>query len=208
MFFFLISERQGCRMMTRIDFRYMKKTHYAPMFAVVAAAALLSSCDDSKSEARKALIRVGVIQSENDVTGKAGQQALFDACTKKEIGIAKALIDAGVDVNASLVEGKSPLVQAAYQGNVELAKVLIAAGANVNHISNYGTMSILMHAICGGDHVEMVRVLVDAGADPNFRTKTGNSNFTARPGVNVLQYAKDMNRPKVVRFLTQRGVEA
>lgn len=77
-----------------------------------------------------------------------------------EIDLAKALIEAGANVNNSDVDAVSILESAANSKNAAGMKLLVSAGANVNHTDKYGG-SPLKACL---DNVELVKILL---AGPN-----------------------------------------
>ena len=89
------------------------------------------------------------------------------------------------DPNAADVDGTTPLIWAAHNGDSETGKLLIAAGANVKATNRYG-VSALVEAATLGD-VAMMEALLKGGADPNstygagetplmLASRTGNLN--------------------------------
>ena len=102
------------------------------------------------------------------------------------IGIALAAMLLGKNAFASTdleeldIYGKTPLIQAAYDGDLEAVKELIQDGANVDAQDNNG-MSSLMWAsnnillcrdLCG-NYLFIVRELLDAGANPDLQEDAG-----------------------------------
>lgn len=76
-------------------------------------------------------------------------------------------------VNAYSDDGFQPLGLAAYFGKVEAVKYLIKAGAEVNSPSkNSLGVTPLQSAVAGG-HLEITRLLLEAGASPNVRERGG-----------------------------------
>lgn len=68
-------------------------------------------------------------------------------------------------------DGKTELMQAAGEGDLDRARQLLSAGAAVDdRNANGGTA--LMYAVSAGD-ITMARLLLDAGADPNARARIG-----------------------------------
>ena len=68
------------------------------------------------------------------------------------------------------------LIAAAHLGHVEVVRRLIAAGAPLDHVNNLG-WTALMEAVVLGDggsnHQEVVRLLLDAGADRAIADRDG-----------------------------------
>lgn len=76
-------------------------------------------------------------------------------------------------VNAYSEDGFQPLGLAAYFGKNEAVKYLIKAGAEVNSPSkNSLRVTPLQSAVAGG-HLEITRLLLEAGASPNVREQGG-----------------------------------
>jgi ankyrin repeat protein len=76
-------------------------------------------------------------------------------------------------VNAYSEDGFQPLGLAAYFGKNEAVKYLIKAGAEVNSPSkNSLRVTPLQSAVAGG-HLEITRLLLEAGASPNVREPGG-----------------------------------
>ena len=78
----------------------------------------------------------------------------------------KALLEAGADVNAKIVEGEfkgaTALFWAAGKGHTEIVQVLIAKGADVNAKGVKGWTALMLAA--ENRHTEIVSLLKQAGA--------------------------------------------
>lgn len=125
----------------------------------------------------------------------------------------KLLIDAGVDVNVADLPGISPLMIAAgWNGNVEATKALLAKGANVNAVSRpvmglpakngaseFGLLTPLTMSAAFGPS-DLIRTLIDAGADVNARDVRGMSPL-------MLAVATDHQDPAVIRMLIEHGAD-
>ncbi|MEY4642698.1 MAG: Phosphocholine transferase AnkX [Pseudomonadota bacterium] len=70
-----------------------------------------------------------------------------------------------VDVNATLSDGSTALLYAAYNGDAELAEKLLAADADPNKPNAYGAYP-LSEAVQQGN-VDVIRLLLEHDADPN-----------------------------------------
>jgi hypothetical protein len=76
------------------------------------------------------------------------------------------------------------LIAAAHLGHAEVVRRLIAGGAPLDHVNNLGWTALIEAVVLGDggpDHVETVRSLIEAGADPSV---------TDREGVSPLAHAK------------------
>jgi ankyrin repeat protein len=116
--------------------------------------------------------------------GGGGLTALVFAAREGDIASARTLVDAGADVNQTTEYGWTPLLTAVNNRNYVLAALLVARGANVN-LANKGGWTPLYLAtdnrnIEGGDypvptpdldHLEIIRLLLEQGADPNVRVR-------------------------------------
>ena len=117
-------------------------------------------------------------------SGGGGLTALVLAAREGGIESARALVDAGADVNQTTEYGWSPLLTSINNRNYELAAMLIERGADVN-VANKGGWTPLYLAtdnrnIEGGDypvpkpdrdHLDIITRLLDKGANPNARVR-------------------------------------
>jgi ankyrin repeat protein len=70
------------------------------------------------------------------------------------------------------------LIAAAHLGHAEVVRRLVAGGAPLDHVNNLGWTALLEAVVLGDggpDHVETVRALIDAGADPSITDREGVS---------------------------------
>jgi ankyrin repeat protein len=100
------------------------------------------------------------------------------------------------DVNASLPDGGTALLWAAYWNDDQAVEALLAAGANVN-ASNREGFTALSQA-CTNGNAGMVETLLKAGADPN--------SFQAE-GQTALMTAARAGSAEVVKALLEHGAE-
>lgn len=117
-------------------------------------------------------------------TGGGGLTALVFAAREGDIDSARALLDAGAAVNQTTEYGWTPLLTAINNRNYALAAFLIERGADMN-LANKGGWTPLYLAtdnrnIEGGDypvpkpdldHLEIIRLLLEKGANPNARVR-------------------------------------
>ena len=124
------------------------------------------------------------------LVGKTGGlTALLHATRQGHIEVAEALLDAGADIDqVSGGDGSSPLVSAVQNGHFDLALVLIARGANPNLATHTDRVAPLLgvlqtqwanftsypvpraHEYQQSTYMDVLRALLDAGADPNVAT--------------------------------------
>jgi ankyrin repeat protein len=117
-------------------------------------------------------------------TGGGGLTPLVFAAREGDLQSAKALLDAGADVNQTTEYGWTPLLTATNNRHYKVARYLIDRGGNPN-IANKGGWTPLYLAtdnrnIEGGDypvpqpdmdHLEFVTFLLEHDADPDARAK-------------------------------------
>ncbi|MEO5779235.1 MAG: ankyrin repeat domain-containing protein [Arthrobacter oryzae] len=101
---------------------------------------------------------------------------------------------AGADVRSTNRFGGTALIPASEHGHVETVRILIAAGVPVNHVNNLG-WTAMQEAILlnngGPKQQEVVRQLLDAGADPTIpdpqgRTALANAERLGFAGIAAL----------------------
>ena len=73
------------------------------------------------------------------------------------------------------VQGRTPLMLAAFRGNIEAVRKLLACGAEVNAKDKDGDTALMFAAFKG--HAEIVSLLLRHGANVHVRAKNG---WTAR----------------------------
>lgn len=76
-------------------------------------------------------------------------------------------------VNAYSDDGFQPLGLAAYFGKKEAVEYLLKAGAQVNTPSKNSLGVTPLQSAVAGDHLEITRLLLEAGANPNVREQSG-----------------------------------
>lgn len=123
-----------------------------------------------------------------ELKNKQGITPLAWAIGDGKFFAAKALIDAGADVNApSGYENVTPLMVAATQlaaktrsGNLaqgpqplDLARALIDKGADVKRVSKDGVNALMIAA--GHNNAPVIGLLIGAGADPNAKSAQGKT---------------------------------
>lgn len=129
---------------------------------------------------------------------KSGDTALHYASYFRHLDIVRELIASGADVNAKNYEsGFTPLMQATIRGNVEIARYLIGQGANVNATANSGNTALMLTAIPSLKvPLDLVRLLIDSGADLNIRNAYG---YTA------LEIAVNFDNKEIAGALLSNG---
>jgi ankyrin repeat protein len=140
------------------------------------------------------LVRAG---ANVNAVNRYGVTPLSLACTNGTTSIVELLLEAGADPNAALPGGETPLMTAARTGRPGPVQALLARGAVVESTDERRGQSAIMWAAAEG-HADVVRALIDAGAD--FRTRLP-SGFTP------LLFAVREGRLAVVDALLEAGAD-
>jgi ankyrin repeat protein len=106
-------------------------------------------------------------------TAADSDKRLIDAVRNQDRNLARTLIAAHVDVNASQADGATALHWAMHWGDIESARLLIQGGARVNATNDYGVTPLIL--ACGNGGAAGVRMLLEAGADPDKALPTGET---------------------------------
>ena len=107
---------------------------------------------------------------------------IHSAARMRDAVTVKQELEAGVDVDA--VNGRAKngdggntalwfAAQGPYPGGLEIARILVAAGADVNRKCEHGRTALHMAAAWG--HLDIVRHLVESGANPEIRNDEGQT---------------------------------
>lgn len=119
---------------------------------------------------------------------------LHAAVEKDDLQAVKELIESGFDLNSTGCLMMTPLTRGTYLGSqLPIIDALIKAGAHVNDGSFMGGTP-LSNAI-ETERIEHTRVLLDAGANPNYKSFEGS----------VLEMAINRNQLEIARMLITRG---
>ncbi|WP_159823982.1 ankyrin repeat domain-containing protein [Arthrobacter sp. 9AX] len=113
--------------------------------------------------------------------------------------VLRLALAAGADVAGTNRYGGTALIPASEHGHVETVQILIGAGVPVNHVNNLG-WTAMQEAILlntgGPRQQEVVRLLLEAGADPNIRDREGRT---------ALQNAERLGFAEIAALIRNRG---
>jgi uncharacterized protein len=115
--------------------------------------------------------------------------------------ILDAMLDTGaVDYTKRNRYGGNALIPACERGHVETVRLLLSRSEiDVNHINNLGWTALLEAVILsdgGPRHIEIVKLLLAAGADPNIAD---------REGVTPLKHARDRRYDAMAALIKDAG---
>ena len=122
---------------------------------------------------------------------------LVQACTNGSAALVAGLVNAGADANTPVATGETPLMTCARSGAVAAVRLLLARGADVNAREPHQHQNALMWA-AAERHADVVRTLIEAGADLTAQTTLG---FTA------LHFAARVGDLATTRWLLEAGVD-
>jgi uncharacterized protein len=108
---------------------------------------------------------------------------LSEACTNGSAALVDLLLKSGANPSTSIATGVPPIMTCARTGNAEAVRRLIAGGVDLNAKEPAQGQTALMWA-AAEHHPDVVRVLIEAKANANARTKNGFTalHFAAREG--------------------------
>ena len=155
---------------------------------------------------------------------------LFEACVVGSLERARSLLAANPgQVNAFSPDGFQPLGLAAFFKQAQMVQLLLENGAEVNTPSSNAQKVPPLNSACASGSLEIVRMLLAHGADPNLRQAGGfvplhsaaqngqvelialllehgaEINLRAANGQNALSFALEANRAPAVELLRQHG---
>ncbi len=132
---------------------------------------LFYAAEDNTVDIAKILLRHGAnIESKTEY----GATPLFHAAREGNTEIIEFFIKHGANVNAINNSNESPLYYAIKENVAEIVDVLLRNGANPNHqSSNFN--SPLLEAVNKKSSIDIVRLLLENRADPNFKPFIGES---------------------------------
>ncbi|MEQ8768744.1 MAG: ankyrin repeat domain-containing protein [Planctomycetota bacterium] len=111
-----------------------------------------------------------------------------------DVPMATLLLDRGADVNRKMEDGATSLVIAVEQGDVAMTRLLISRGIQLDNAGELGHTPLHCAALFDPGHAELVKILLEAGADPrptlaDGRTALDLAKENHHPGLELLQSA-------------------
>ena len=157
---------------------------------------LIAATYGNNIERARQLIELGA-----DVNAKDQLQnsAYLLAGARGYIEILRMTLNAGADLKSLNRFGGTALIPACHYGHIETVRELLKTPVDVNHVNNLG-WTALMEAVILGDggktHTDIVRLLLDARANPNIAD---------RDGVTPLAHAKRLRYREMIVALEKAG---
>ena len=99
-----------------------------------------------------------------------GNTPLHCACANGHVSIVKELLERGAGIEDQNENGHTPLMEAASNGLVDIARILLERGAGINAYSS-GFKEGALTLACYKVHYEMVKFLLEEGADQDHQTE-------------------------------------
>lgn len=122
------------------------------------------------------------------VTGVTGSVAMLEV-----------LLPAGPDLTEVNRFGGVSVIPASERGHVDYVRRVVTTGIDVDHVNRLGWTALLEAVILGDGgarHVEIVRILLDAGADPSLADGDG---------VTPLEHAERLGHREIAVLLRAAG---
>ena len=154
---------------------------------------LLAATQRNQVEVAKFLIQEGADVNAKDLIQDT---PFLYAGAEGRTEILRLMLPAGANLKDTNRFGGTALIPAAHRGHVETVKLLLTTKIDKDHVNNLG-WTALMEAVVLGDggsaHTEIVRLLVQAGA---------NTSIADRDNVTPLEHAKRRGYAEMVRILS------
>lgn len=154
--------------------------------------ALLVATHRNAVEAARLLIEAGAdVNAMDDID----DSPFLYAGAEGRLEILRMTLKAGADLTSTNRYGGTALIPAAHHGHVETVRELIATDIPIDHVNDLGWTALLEAVILGDGgkvHTQIVRLLVEAGAD---------AAIADRDGITPLQHAERAGYEEMARIL-------
>jgi ankyrin repeat protein len=157
---------------------------------------LIAAAYGNHLDVARALIAAG---ADVNVKDSSQQSAYLIPTADGDLEMLRLTLQSGADVHSTDSYNGTGLIRAADRGHVEIIRELLRTPINVDHVNRLG-WTALLEAIILGDggprHTEVVRLLVEAGANVNLAD--GN-------GVTPLTHARQRGFGAIIAILNSAG---
>ena len=112
------------------------------------------------------------------------------------VALLREVLRAKPNLNATNRYGGVALIPASDRGHVEMVRALLDTDIDVDHVNNLGWTAVLETVLLGdgdADHQLILRMLLEAGADPSIPDKDG---------VTALEHARRRGYTEMVALLS------
>ncbi|KAK3103715.1 hypothetical protein FSP39_021280 [Pinctada imbricata] len=162
---------------------------------IVYVSPLWSAAHGNKIDLARILLKYGA-----DVNLQTNRKStpLRIACREKHVDMVKFLVANGADITAKNVDGCMCLMSGT--GNAEILKYLIEIGADVNAKETGHWCATALHYAVYTEKIELVQILVDAGADMSIKDKSGHAPYACaalNTNTEMMEYLLRMNTEPV-----------
>jgi ankyrin repeat protein len=160
--------------------------------------ALLIATHADAVDAARALIAAGANVNAKD---NIQDSPYLYAAAEGRLEILRLTLEAGADLKSVNRYGGTGLIPAAHHGHPDIVRELLKTDIAIDHVNRLGWTALLETIILsdgGPTHTEILKLLVDAGA---------NVNLADRDGVSPLAHAEQRGYAKMVRILKAAGAK-
>jgi ankyrin repeat protein len=155
---------------------------------------LLAAANDRHSVARL-LVALG---ADPDALDDQHDTAWLVTGVTGSVAMARLLLTADPDLTIRNRFGGTSLIPASERGHVGYVRRVVRTDVDVNHVNDLGWTALLEAVILGdgsGRYQQIVRILLDAGADQSIGDKSG---------VTALEHARAKGHGEIARILQRR----
>lgn len=112
---------------------------------------------------------------EDEITNVNGRSLLHYAIFEKKLNLLEELLRKGYDVNSKDSDGWTPLHYAVQDNRVDFVNLLLKYKADINAKDGYGNTVIARATFSAEGNGDIIRLLIDKGADPKIPNDSGVS---------------------------------
>ena len=141
--------------------------------------ALMIASRRGNIDAISVLLHVGADRNSVDGNGDTLLHYAVDGECSKEV--LQAIVESGIDVNATNKNGTTALMKASRRGNIDAISVLLRAGVDPNIVDGNGN-TLLHYAVDGECSKEVLQAIVESGIDVNATNKNGTTALMMASG--------------------------
>jgi ankyrin repeat protein len=180
------------------------------------------------------IVRGGLPERGSRAPIPGAMSPLLYAARDGRLDVARLLLDAGANVNLTDANAITPLITAIVNNRVDVAKLFVERGADITLADWYGRTPLwaavetrnmdvdnasFVNSIDREPLLELIRVLLARGANPNARTKevppvrraflrvTGSLEWVDFTGMTPFLYAARAGDVTVMRLLLEHGAD-